>query len=269
MKLLSFLSALLLSFPNMSVAHQPTGSTSISSSQATPQRDPSAIAFLTQAVSMAGGSSAIRAVQDFTAQGSITHYWNDNPEQGQATVKARGLSQFRVDSTLQEGTWSVVINNGNGELFLTDGSTKSIAYHNTLNTGSMTWPIAKINAALMDPTTTIVDLGVVQFGSSQARKIGIQQYVQPDDSFSKLTRREYFFDSSSYLLLRVQDIVHPEDDMVNGSVQRVLDFGNYQVSNGLLVPFAIRQSIAGQQIWAIQLNSIVFNSGLADSDFQL
>src|SRR5262249_28436914 len=79
------------------------------------QRDPSAIAFLNQAVNAAGTGGAISAVQDFTAQGSITHYWGENPEQGQLTVKSRGSSQFRIDSIIPEGTWSFIANNGNGE----------------------------------------------------------------------------------------------------------------------------------------------------------
>jgi len=64
--------------------------------QTSTRRDTSAIAFLTQVLTAAGGTAALSSVQDFTATGTITHNWDDNPEQGQLTVKARGLTQFRL-----------------------------------------------------------------------------------------------------------------------------------------------------------------------------
>jgi hypothetical protein len=139
--------------------------------QQSPQRDASGITFLSQAISSAGGTALVRSIQDFTAQGTITHFWEDTPEQGNLTVKARGLGQFRLDSILPEGTWSFIVSNGAGELVLPDGTTNSIAYHNLLNVGSETLPISKVNAALPNPTATIIDLGLVQFGGGQARRI--------------------------------------------------------------------------------------------------
>ncbi len=242
----------------------------VSATAQNPQRDPSAIAFLTQAVSASGGSNAISAVQDFTAQGTITHFWDDNPEQGQLTVKSRGLTQFRIDSIVPEGTWSSIVNNSAGEMVLPDGTVNPVAYHNTLNAGSMTWPLANVNAALLDQTTSIVDMGLVQVGSGQARQITIQQNLQSDPTglLSKLTRKDYFFDPSSFALLRVRFLVLPDHDIVNGGAKCVLDFGGYQIVNGLLVPFSIRISLNRQQVWTIQISSIAFNTGLSDTDFQ-
>ena len=230
------------------------------------QRDASAIAFLSQAVNASGGSNGITAVQDFTAQGSITHYWGENPEQGELTIKSRGLSQFRIDSNLPEGTWSFIANNGDGEQLFPDGTSAKVAFQNLLNAGSFIWPIFKVNNALSDQTTTIIDIGVVQFGNGKVRQIQIQQ--NSAGALSKNTKTDYFFDPLSYLILRTQDIAHPDDDAVNGGTKRLLDFGNYQNANGLLAPFAISQSVAGQQTWSIQLTSLAFNTGLSDSDFQ-
>jgi hypothetical protein len=230
------------------------------------QRDASAIAFLSQAVNAAGGGNAITAVQDFTAQGSITHYWGENPERGELTIKSRGSSQFRIDSVLAEGTWSFVANNGDGEQLFPDGTSTPVALQNLLNAGSLTWPIFKVNNALSDQTTTIIDIGVAQFGSGKARHIQIQQ--NSAGVLSKNTKTDYFFDPSSFLILRAQDIAHPDNDAVNGGAPNILDFSNYQNVNGLLAPFAVSQSVAGQQTWSVQLSSLAFNTGLSDSDFQ-
>lgn len=235
-----------------------------------PQRDPSATTFLTQAVTAAGGSSAISAIQDFTAQGTITHNWGDNPEQGQLAVKSRGLSQFRIDSSLPEGTWSWVVNNNSGQLTFPDGTLTSIPYHNTPNVGSLTLPICRVNSALSDLRTSVIDLGTVKFGTGQARQIRIQQTFRSDSAGwrSKLTQRDYFFDPASFSLLEVRDTVHPQNDAVNGQLKHTVNFGNYKTVNGVAVPFSVSETIAGQHTWTLQLSSIAFNTGLSDSDFQ-
>lgn len=232
--------------------------------QTSPSRATSAISFLTQAVTAAGGSATIAAIQDFTAEGSITHNWADNPEQGQLTIKSRGAGQFRLDSQVSEGTWSYILNNGAAQLTLPDGSIYPIAYHNALNSGALTWPTARLSAALLDPTVSVIDLGLVQIGNTQARGIRTIR----SGPFAGFTQTDYFLDPTHFIVLRFQDQVHPDNDAINGATLRQLDFSNYQQVNGVLVPFSVAQSVAGQTVWTIQLTSVVFNSGLSDSDFQ-
>ena len=236
----------------------------------TPQRDPSAISFLSQAVSAAGGATNLTAIQDFTGSGTITHYWGDAPEQGQLTVESRGLTQFRLDSNLPEGTWSFIVNDGAGELVVPSGIVTPIAYQNNVNTGAKVWPILKVNATLQDSTTTVLDMGLVSLGSGQAHQIRIQQNPQSDPTglLSSLTKIDYFFDPSSLALLQTQDSLYPNNNAVNGAITHTVNLGNYQVVGGLLVPFSITESVANVQTWQIQLSSIIFNTGLSDSDFQ-
>jgi hypothetical protein len=240
--------------------------------QGTPQRDTQALNFLTQVLTAAGGSTAISAITDFTATGSVTYSWTNTSVQGNATIKSRGLTQFRLDSQVPDGTWSMVINNGVGVLNLPDGTGSTIAYHNTLNAGSLTLPITLVSAAVQDTSFTVIDDGVVPLGNGQAHQITIQQNLpsttDPAGQFSKDAKRDYFFDPSSFQLLQVQDTVHPSNDAVNGGVQRIIGLSDYRSSNGILVPFSISQSVDGQTTWSIGLTSITFNTGLTDSDFQ-
>jgi hypothetical protein len=233
------------------------------------QRDASAISFLNHAVTAAGGSSAIGSIHDFSEQGLITHNW-DGPEQGELTVKSRGSSQFRVDSVLPEGRWSYIVNNGTGEFAFPNGAVISLSAHNTFNAGSLTLPICNINAALLDTTASIIDMSTVQFGSGVARQIRIQRTLSsdPKGTLSKLTTRDYLFEPSSSSLLEIQDYVHPSNDAVNGALMHILDFGNYQNVNGVLVPFLVVETLNGQQTWALQVSSVTFNTGLSDTDFQ-
>jgi len=239
--------------------------------QGTPQRDASALSFLSQALTAAGGGAAIAGVTDFTANGSITYSWGD-PVQGTTTIKSRGLTQFRLDSQVPDGTWSFVVNNGAGVLNLPNGTSSSVPYQGTLNAGSLTMPIILVSAAVGDNSVSVFDDGLVSLGSGQARQITVQQNLStssdPNGQLSKTTKRDYFFDPASFLLLQVQDTVYPLNDAVNGGVQRIVGMSNYQSSNGVTIPFSISVSLDGQTLWSIQLTSITFNTGLSDSDFQ-
>ncbi len=240
-------------------------------SATTPQRDASALSFLSQALDAAGGSTTIAGITDFTATGSITYSWGD-PVPGTTVVKSRGLTQFRIDSQVPDGTWSFIVRNGTGILKLPNGAGNPVPYQGSLIAGSLTLPILQISAALNDASVTVIDDGVVPLGTGQARQISIQQNlstdIDPNGHLSKTTKRDYFFDPSTLFLLQVHDTVYPNKDVVNGGVQRIIGMGNYQTSNGIAVPFSISVSQDGQTLWSVQLTSINFNTGLSDSDFQ-
>ncbi len=85
MKLLSLLSALLLTFPNLHPAQTSTTA---------PQRDSQALTILNQALSTSGGSTAVASIKDFTATGSITYHWAGSQVQGTATVRALATTSF-------------------------------------------------------------------------------------------------------------------------------------------------------------------------------
>jgi hypothetical protein len=233
------------------------------------ERNPSAIAFLSQAVSAAGVRST-PAIQDYMSSGIITHHWANKREDGQLTLKARGLTQFRLDSNVSEGTWSFIVNNGSGRLVVPSGKISNIASHNTVNVGSLTWPILAVNAVLLDGTTTVIDKGLVRLNNEQVRQIHVEQNftIDPNSILCKLTQRDYFFDTSTLALVRVEDERHPDNDAVHGALLHVLDFWDFRAVNGVLVPFSIREKVADQETWKIQLTSASFNAGLPDSDFQ-
>src|SRR5690242_5739911 len=75
-------------------------------SSVTVQRDPLALAVLTQAVAAAGGTDAIASIQDFTASGTITYFWAGQGVHGPVTLRGVGTQQFRLDANLPEGTRS-------------------------------------------------------------------------------------------------------------------------------------------------------------------
>jgi outer membrane lipoprotein-sorting protein len=240
--------------------------------QSKPQRDSSALSFLSQALGVSGGSAAIAGIADFTASGSITYSWGSESVQGSATIKGRGAEQFRIDSQVPDGTSSMIVSNGAGVLNLPDGTGNAIGYQNALNVGNLTLPIIAIYTATVDTSVSTIDDGVVPLGSGQAHQITIQQNlpstIDPTGQLSTNTKRDYFFDPSSLQLLQVHDTVASNNAAVNNGLQHIIGFSNYQMSNGILVPLSVSESVNGQTTWSVALTSVTFNTGLADSDFQ-
>jgi hypothetical protein len=75
------------------------------------KKDRQAISIINQALSVAGGIQAIATIKDYTCTGTITYHKNvDRDVQGTVTIRAGGLNQLRMDTTLPSGTRSEVTN---------------------------------------------------------------------------------------------------------------------------------------------------------------
>src|SRR2546426_7483455 len=96
--------------------------------QQSPQRDPQAVAVLTQALSVVGGSAAIGSIRDFVATGSITYYWAGQEIQGTLQIRQAGLGNLRLDANLPSAVRSWSVHRGVALLRDTDATTKSISY---------------------------------------------------------------------------------------------------------------------------------------------
>jgi hypothetical protein len=90
-------------------------------------KDPQAVSVLNQVFATAGGLTALSAIQDVTATGTITYFQPQGLE-GAVTIRASGLGNFRIDSTLPAGIRSQAVSNdqvsvttmGGGTLVLTN-----------------------------------------------------------------------------------------------------------------------------------------------------
>lgn len=239
--------------------------------QQTVQRDASAIQFLAQAVQAAGGQSPLAAIQDFTALGTITQSSGvSSPQEGQVTIKALGLLQFRMDSAVPQGISSLIINNGRGEFIFPNGAKSDISYANVANMDALTLPAKKIAFALSSSSIAVLDMGLVQLRGIQVRQIRIQQTFPTDPTgvFSKLATQDFFFDPNTALILETQDYLQPDNAASSVPVLHVVDFAQYQTASGLVVPLSIAETVNGQMTWRVQLSSIVFDTGLSESDFE-
>ncbi|MHB8527435.1 MAG: LolA-like protein [Candidatus Acidiferrales bacterium] len=242
------------------------------STQTTPTRDPQAVSILTQCLQAVGGTQAISAIQDFTATGTITYNWANQPVQGSVTVRGRGTGQFRLDANLSDGPLSWAVNNGVGLYKKLDGSTKHMFFPNAVNFGSLTFPYMYIAARLADPSTNISYIGTDTKNGQKTYDIRLQQTFSserdPNGILSKLTKRDFFIDTGTFQIIRTLDMVHPERASTI-DIPHEMEFSDYRNINGVLVPFSISEMTVGQHTYTIQLDQMHFNTGLQDSDFNL
>lgn len=230
-------------------------------------KDPQAVAVLTQSLSAAGGMSAISSIQDFTGSGTITYNWASEPVQATATVRGMGISNFRLDANLPNGTRTWAVNGSSAVLITPDGNQTSLESYNLMTAGSMTIPYVRIAAVLGDTTTNIIYIGSATFNGGQA----IQVHFVPNNpsgisSVAALGTFDLYFDPVSLLVVGLTEIGHSESNFTITYMHEI-DFSNYQPSGNVVAPYTITEKIAGQTTWSTTLTSISFNNGLTASIF--
>lgn len=236
------------------------------------QRDPQALQVLTQAVIAAGGISAIAGVEDYTATGTITYSWGGHEVPGAVTLKGRGTGQFRLDVTFDSGVRSWAVNNGTGFVKETSGTVKPISYPNAVNFGSLTFPATYLLRVLQDASSTVLYVGLESKYEHQVHHIQTQKAFtggpDPRGHFSRLSRRDFFIDTTTYQVLGTMDSIHPEN-AATIDLRHEMQFSEYQSVNGVLLPFSIAETISGQHTYTMQIAQVSFNSGLENSVFEL
>ena len=234
-------------------------------------RDAAALVTIGEALKVAGEPATASAIQDFTGNGQITYFWAGKEVTGDVIVRGRSTDQFRLDATLPSGTRSWAVNRGTGILKEADGKSTPIPTHNAVTLGSLTFPLYRLNQAIVDNAMDVTDQGLVPIEDQQFHKIHIHKNLlqkDPDGFANRVQSADLFFDPKTSLLLAIQDQTHPVKTMTI-DVPRSLYFSDYRPINGVLVPFSISEYVGGQKTWSVQLTDVKFNTGLTDADFQL
>jgi hypothetical protein len=238
----------------------------------TPVRSVQAVSLLSQAVGTSGGLQTLAGIQDFVASGNITYFWADEPVVGNVTLRARGIGQFKLESTTPQGQLSWVTDGGAGSIRNLDRSVTTLSYQNAINLGSLTLPSLALVAALRDSTTAVSDLGLADVNGAKLEQIRVQRKanaaIDPNNMLSKMSTRDYFLDPATAQVVFIRDSMAAPYDSSELYTHEV-SFSDYRNSDGLLLPYSITEQIGGQRTWTIQLTSIAFNQGLSDADFQL
>jgi hypothetical protein len=238
---------------------------------AAPDRDPQALAVLTKCVIATGGAQALGNLKDYTGKGNITYFWAGQEVNGAVTVQSARPDQFRLDANLAQGTRSWVINGGQGSIKDADGKQSTIPTFNGLALGSLTLPYSTLLQSLSDSSVTVNSLGDQIVAGKQVIRVRIQHNflsdLDPTGDWSRWSAREFLIDAFTFQIAGTRAVLHSNDSSTREHTQEIL-FSDYRSVNGIAVPFSIVETIGGQKTWAIQLDSVNFNTGLTDTNFQ-
>ena len=236
------------------------------------QRDPQAVAVLNQVVTAAGGSAVLGAVQDVTASGTITFNWAGVDVPGNATVKGRGITQFRLDATVSDGNQTWAISNGQAFEKGPDGTVTPGRYRTPSSFANVPFPLAHLLSAIGDSSMSLSYVGLETRNSSQVHHIQVKSSTSAPGNgrgipTSRLDTTDFFIDSTTAQIVAVLSVAF-SNDFPGQTCPRELRFSDYRTVNGLVAPFSIIELVDGQRTFAIQLNQVSFNTGLSDKDFE-
>jgi hypothetical protein len=269
-KVLVFAASLFLISNSSAGIQQSTSSTTGSPQVA--QRDAQAITVLSTCLNSSGGLSALGAVQDYSATGTITYFWAGQEITGNLTAHGMGTTDFRLDAGLPNGSRSWLVSSGQGTVKEVSGTTSTISYTDALSLAGYSFPFLGIANLLSDTSSAIKYVGVVEMNGHTAHQIQAQKtfsaQVDPDGLLGKATSQTFFIDTTTFQLIELDSIFHQEGRSTD-AYTRSVQFSDYRVVNGINAPFQLSESISGQKTLSIQFSSISFNTGLTDSDFQL
>lgn len=259
-KVLAFAASLIL-ITNSSAGIPQTPATTTS----TPQRDPQAVALLQQSVSAMGTPPS-----DSTATGSVTTVAGSLTQQGTITILTRGSIQTSIQFQMPNNPWTVVFASGQANRLET---TQTAVYSLELAASSqcLYFPLPYLAGILNNPDYSIQYVGQETVGSSTANHIVVQNTFNssPTQQFlSPFTAADIWIDASRALPVKIAMIRRDG----GGSAPKIpisVVYSNYQTVSGVRYPFTIKEYIT-ETLWATTtIQSVTFNSGLPDSNFQV
>jgi hypothetical protein len=259
MKQLPLLLILLLS----AAAQVSTNNTSTTQANATPVKNPQALALLARMMAATGWSGIIH---DAVAQGTMTNSANPSAQGRRFTLTMRGRKDFRFDST--DGSSSTILSSLSGVIVRGDKVTP-LPVHVATDRG-FSLPMLSL---LADSAANDVDLtmgdgqqvnGVACTEVRLARRVELSALSKVLSRISDAT----VCISPDGLPLRVR---HTRASLENqtATFEETIAYSDFRSVNGALVPFRQEVFFDGQPTTTIQFDSITFNSAPPDQLFRI
>jgi hypothetical protein len=234
------------------------------------QRDLQALSVLQRCLSAGGGAQAFGTIQDFLASGTITYHWAGQDVVGSVTAQGKGLTEFRLDSVLPQGTRSFKVVGTAGSITTEDGKTSALSYYSLMTAANLTFPEARVTDLLNNSATTVQYLGLVPFEAAQAYQIHVAPPIDPSlnppSGATRFGSFDFYVDATTYQVLELSESIWPTSK--NQSVRHEIRYSNYQTAGSVSVPYGISEFVNGQETWSISLSSISFNNSPTDSVFK-
>lgn len=235
------------------------------STSVAPARDPIAIALVQKSVAAMTANSP----SDSSASGNITVVEGSTTENGTISIETLGTSESAETINLPDGQRAIIFSNGDA---------KEINGNQSVNPPlelivvdqCADFPLPLLSAFLSNPDESFLYIGQESLNGESVQHIQVWNSFASKPRLQKLapfSMRDIWFDSTSYLPVKVTYSRRAGE----GSVPAIpveIDFSGYQNVNGVMYPFQINKSYNGTPWQTITIQSVSFNTGLTDAQFQ-
>jgi hypothetical protein len=228
---------------------------------------------LEQVIATAGGRQAWNQMKDFQASGTLALYSAGLVmDRGEATMLGSGLKRFRLTATLEHETRTWLWKDGTGVVTTSNGLGGAIGRHNLVVLEGITLPIQRVIAILDGPSRSVQMVESSLMEGKGVYRIRIMRTASDRQEAMAFGRASYgtdvLVDQQTFTILALEDSIHPNDNDRDVFSHRVT-YGDYRVVSGVQIPFTVKEEIAGQLTWGLQIQSFVVNPGLTGSEFML
>jgi hypothetical protein len=247
----------------------------ISSAQNPPQSDPQAVALATQSIAALSGGNTI---SDITITGNAIWTSGTDSENGTATGYGKSNTESRLDLALNGGNRSELRNSAGsypqGAWLNTGGQSTPSASQNCWTDAVWFFPaLTSLTAVNTDPTLIFVYIGEETQNGQSIQHIQSYHYIASTvpnltTSTEQMSTVDYFLDAQTLVPISITFNAHP-DDSTTTNIGVEIDFSNYQIVNGILVPFHVTKIWQGNPLLDFTVTSVAVNSGLSDSLFSI
>jgi hypothetical protein len=224
-------------------------------------------------IAAAGGRQVWDEMKDFRASGTFSLYSGGTVvDSGSAALAGTGLKRFHLTATLNHETRTWLWKDGAGILSAGNTHNSRIGRQNLAALEGITSPIQKLLALLDSPSRSIQLVESMLIDGRQVYRIRFVRKATDRKETALLGRSSFTTDfivaQQTLLVIAVEDTIYPNSSS-NGAFQHRVTYGDFRSVAGLQVPFLVKEEIAGQSTWGLQLESFEANVGLAASEFEL
>jgi hypothetical protein len=243
-----------------------------STAQNAPLSDPNAVAVVTKTLTTLTDGQLI---SDVTLTGTATRTAGSDSATGAVTLRAKGVSESRIDLSLSKGSRSEV-RNGQfgapaGAWSGSDNVAHAVAGQNCWTDAA--WFFPALSSLTIQPDVVLEYVGQESMGTQKVFHIQAYYFAgskkTADNSyFQNASLTDWYIDSTTFLPVATSFNVHPDNDS-NTNIPVWIGFLSYSSVNGVQVPSRIQKYIQGGLVLDPTLTSAVVNSGLGDFIFSL
>ncbi len=240
-----------------------------------PVSDPKAISLATQAIAALTNGVAIG---DTTMTGNVA--WTSGPHKanGSVVAYAKTSAMSRIDLTLGAGNRSEIRNNTGsspqGAWVNAAGTSIAVAAQNCWTDPVWFFPaLTSLAAAATDNTLVLTYAGLETRNAMSVQHIQAYRYiVSKFPEFVTFTQKaskvDYYLDAATLVPLSVTFSAHPDND-ASTDIPVEIDFSDYQLVSGVLVPYHITKLWEGSPLFDFTATNVTINTGLPDSLFSI